>query len=153
MLMLLLNVAGSLHLIFFFFQAEDGIRDLTVTGVQTCALPIFSADASRTTLVSTPATFYPKVLLTKAMRRHSVIGRQIPWTHSIRSTSAQCPMTSVTVSCFPVSLRCPGASKLRPFSRQPPHGLTTASKVRTYWESAVAAETTTSWSSTAIPQT
>src|SRR5207248_7848100 len=26
--------------IFFFFQAEDGIRDRTVTGVQTCALPI-----------------------------------------------------------------------------------------------------------------
>src|SRR5689334_23732908 len=26
---------------FFFFQAEDGIRDGTVTGVQTCALPIF----------------------------------------------------------------------------------------------------------------
>src|SRR5579862_8011074 len=34
------------HLIVFFFcffQAEDGIRDGTVTGVQTCALPIFSA--------------------------------------------------------------------------------------------------------------
>src|SRR5437868_15305631 len=28
---------------FFFFQAEDGIRDRNVTGVQTCALPIFSA--------------------------------------------------------------------------------------------------------------
>src|SRR5256886_17299759 len=28
------------ELVFFFFQAEDGIRDLTVTGVQTCALPI-----------------------------------------------------------------------------------------------------------------
>src|SRR5437867_6080594 len=28
---------------FFFFQAEDGIRDRTVTGVQTCALPIFPA--------------------------------------------------------------------------------------------------------------
>src|SRR5258706_7055690 len=27
--------------IFFFFQAEDGIRDWSVTGVQTCALPIF----------------------------------------------------------------------------------------------------------------
>ena len=26
----------------FFFQAEDGIRDRDVTGVQTCALPIFS---------------------------------------------------------------------------------------------------------------
>jgi len=32
---------------FFFFQAEDGIRDLIVTGVQTCALPIlFSGSAS-----------------------------------------------------------------------------------------------------------
>src|SRR2546428_4937754 len=28
------------NLSFFFFQAEDGIRDLIVTGVQTCALPI-----------------------------------------------------------------------------------------------------------------
>src|SRR5438445_1399976 len=27
---------------FFFFQAEDGIRDIGVTGVQTCALPIWS---------------------------------------------------------------------------------------------------------------
>src|SRR2546422_11448677 len=27
-------------LLFFFFQAEDGIRDVAVTGVQTCALPI-----------------------------------------------------------------------------------------------------------------
>src|SRR2546427_3201724 len=30
-------------MVFFFFQAEDGIRDLTVTGVQTCALPIYGA--------------------------------------------------------------------------------------------------------------
>src|SRR2546422_8501107 len=27
--------------VFFFFQAEDGIRDVAVTGVQTCALPIY----------------------------------------------------------------------------------------------------------------
>src|SRR2546430_17604322 len=32
---------GSQPVFFFFFQAEDGIRDLTVTGVQTCALPIY----------------------------------------------------------------------------------------------------------------
>src|SRR6267143_3285806 len=32
---------------FFFFQAEDGIRDGTVTGVQTCALPISADDLSR----------------------------------------------------------------------------------------------------------
>src|SRR6266542_5254434 len=30
--------------VFFFFQAEDGIRDATVTGVQTCALPIWAGD-------------------------------------------------------------------------------------------------------------
>src|SRR3712207_8515830 len=35
---------------FFFFQAEDGIRDIGVTGVQTCALPISTA---RGTLLAT----------------------------------------------------------------------------------------------------
>ena len=34
--------------IFFFFQAEDGIRDYKVTGVQTCALPILSKYATYT---------------------------------------------------------------------------------------------------------
>src|SRR6266496_5038042 len=32
--------------IFFFFQAEDGIRDLYVTGVQTCALPIWEVEGA-----------------------------------------------------------------------------------------------------------
>src|SRR2546430_12577950 len=36
------RITLSDRLFFFFFQAEDGIRDLTVTGVQTCALPIYS---------------------------------------------------------------------------------------------------------------
>src|SRR2546422_8437358 len=31
---------GLTDILFFFFQAEDGIRDVAVTGVQTCALPI-----------------------------------------------------------------------------------------------------------------
>src|SRR5256885_11181254 len=31
---------GTVRILFFFFQAEDGIRDYKVTGVQTCALPI-----------------------------------------------------------------------------------------------------------------
>src|SRR3712207_7143843 len=45
-----ISFAGSLmllilrYLFFFFFQAEDGIRDIGVTGVQTCALPISLAD-------------------------------------------------------------------------------------------------------------
>src|SRR2546430_17274362 len=36
--------------LFFFFQAEDGIRDLTVTGVQTCALPISCEQPPRAVL-------------------------------------------------------------------------------------------------------
>src|SRR5205807_3307978 len=34
------DVMVMLPIVFFFFQAEDGIRDYKVTGVQTCALPI-----------------------------------------------------------------------------------------------------------------
>src|SRR2546429_5961676 len=35
-------------MVFFFFQAEDGIRDVAVTGVQTCALPIsLAAEGAR----------------------------------------------------------------------------------------------------------
>src|SRR5689334_24776851 len=39
----------SQSMLFFFFQAEDGIRDGTVTGVQTCALPISAAARVRGT--------------------------------------------------------------------------------------------------------
>src|SRR5690606_41209854 len=35
------------HSFFFFFQAEDGIRDFHVTGVQTCALPILRCGIDR----------------------------------------------------------------------------------------------------------
>src|SRR5215204_484875 len=45
-----INVCGELNL-FFFFQAEDGIRDHCVTGVQTCALPI--SPASRASAAAT----------------------------------------------------------------------------------------------------
>src|SRR5690606_40235429 len=37
----LLCIQYIYYLFFFFFQAEDGIRDFHVTGVQTCALPIY----------------------------------------------------------------------------------------------------------------
>src|SRR5712692_7806043 len=41
----ILSCTYILYVFFFFFQAEDGIRDGTVTGVQTCALPISRAQA------------------------------------------------------------------------------------------------------------
>ena len=40
-------MCGGLVVFFFFFQAEDGIRDKLVTGVQTCALPIWTKAAEQ----------------------------------------------------------------------------------------------------------
>src|SRR2546425_5651892 len=44
------SVSYSVFWCFFFFQAEDGIRDKLVTGVQTCALPISVGLIWRSTL-------------------------------------------------------------------------------------------------------
>src|SRR5687768_8559941 len=43
----------------FFFQAEDGIRDVAMTGVQTCALPIFAREGSVRTVDELGAVFVP----------------------------------------------------------------------------------------------
>src|SRR5256886_12367187 len=50
--------------VFFFFQAEDGIRDLTVTGVQTCALPIYK--------IGTPFTRHDLQLLSRLIGQASL---------------------------------------------------------------------------------
>src|SRR3989440_9553442 len=52
-------IFGRVLLFFFFFQAEDGIRDLIVTGVQTCALPICAGSRRKTrkpSMASSPPT-------------------------------------------------------------------------------------------------
>src|SRR5205823_7503168 len=41
--------------VYFFFQAEDGIRDKLVTGVQTCALPIYLRDRILAQVQQTPS--------------------------------------------------------------------------------------------------
>src|SRR5207302_8121835 len=68
-LMLDLHLDGSFSL-FFFFQAEDGIRDFHVTGVQTCALPIFQG--------SGPATSHPSRRL-PGRRPTPPANRPEPW--------------------------------------------------------------------------
>src|SRR5215204_7422446 len=51
---------GRLGLVDFFFQAEDGIRDPCVTGVQTCALPIsFSIHTVLPTGIPSPVKVLP----------------------------------------------------------------------------------------------
>src|SRR5438105_14720847 len=52
--------------VYFFFQAEDGIRDPLVTGVQTCALPI-----SRSPQPPSPQTSFVPVAPTSGERRKS----------------------------------------------------------------------------------
>ena len=49
-------------IIFFFFQAEDGIRDIGVTGVQTCALPISIARGAAVALSMQTAWKYSLAL-------------------------------------------------------------------------------------------
>src|SRR5256885_3080524 len=61
----------------FFFQAEDGIRDYKVTGVQTCALPISGANgvvssAGRTALVNRAARASPSRRVRRAYERQGM---------------------------------------------------------------------------------
>src|SRR2546430_5518349 len=53
-------VSTLVIMFFFFFQAEDGIRDLTVTGVQTCALPIFEMSIDDPTDISSVEGHSPR---------------------------------------------------------------------------------------------
>src|SRR5207248_8563385 len=54
---------------FFFFQAEDGIRDRTVTGVQTCALPILPAIPGAREAVERLAAHWPLGLASSSNRK------------------------------------------------------------------------------------
>src|SRR3712207_1633649 len=75
------DVHGS---VCFFFQAEDGIRDIGVTGVQTCALPIFDAsfnaiandDVQGAPLAEMPFEHFARPI-TKAMRNQFLTSRAV----------------------------------------------------------------------------
>src|SRR5258708_15421481 len=54
------GVFGRGEAMFFFFQAEDGIRDDLVTGVQTCALPISTPPDCRRGYRATRSTHAPR---------------------------------------------------------------------------------------------
>src|SRR2546430_6525675 len=58
---------------FFFFQAEDGIRDLTVTGVQTCALPIFAQAFAATSSSPSPSSGSPAKIVAQSRSGSSFI--------------------------------------------------------------------------------
>src|SRR2546430_14774650 len=68
---------------FFFFQAEDGIRDLTVTGVQTCALPISTQTWESCVYQATDERDFVKNYLGPAMVEQGLRGVHVMvWDHN-----------------------------------------------------------------------
>src|SRR5688500_492925 len=63
---------------FCFFQAEDGIRDYKVTGVQTCALPISISSASVTVLDELDIVYIAHASLNRAIRLTAGAGSRYP---------------------------------------------------------------------------
>src|SRR2546426_6087910 len=68
---------------FFFFQAEDGIRDYKVTGVQTCALPIFETLSVVAQVVSYRG-FRRRVLRMAPIHHHFEVGGWSEFTVTVR---------------------------------------------------------------------
>src|SRR5437773_4988021 len=72
---------------FFFFQAEDGIRDRDVTGVQTCALPIFHfGDVVFQHLEP------PRVIIGFGQQTHAIL--QIDRAHALQPAPQRNPLRS-----------------------------------------------------------
>src|SRR5699024_12048847 len=55
---------------FFFFQAEDGIRDRNVTGVQTCALPISVRGRAGFEVMDCQRIIWNKIIFVQKMQRN-----------------------------------------------------------------------------------
>src|SRR5256885_12099253 len=83
---LILKIRGSL----VFFQAEDGIRDYKVTGVQTCALPIFPLGTHTITLGFTRNRCRSMIVFRKKRSIFSVTSKSAI-TPSLRGRTARIP--------------------------------------------------------------
>src|SRR5687767_15561469 len=85
---------------FFFFQAEDGIRDKLVTGVQTCALPILTRHVSLRMMFGsrqTQASDQPSLSTHRqsgafTMQQFTDSGKLLSVTSSLNHCSANCQL-------------------------------------------------------------
>src|ERR1019366_10041727 len=93
----------------FFFQAEDGIRDWSVTGVQTCALPIFACEVACLSLILADypnhngwhigeADLFEQGVLEARMRAHNVILCNPPFEAFTQKDRARYPIAAQTYS-------------------------------------------------------
>src|SRR5258708_18356229 len=94
---------------FFFFQAEDGIRDDLVTGVQTCALPIWfrshqGSAVDRTLVRAEPTGFEPAIFCVTG--RHVRPLHHGSWlVHLLGASSRMIPDSRSLVKCLECALR------------------------------------------------
>src|SRR5437764_11224733 len=82
---------------FFFFQAEDGIRDTSVTGVQTCALPISQPASHSASSLSGAAAFFFLCGCSSALGLGPV--------HRIHFDSATAWRTSIFLRLYPLDIK------------------------------------------------
>src|SRR2546422_1591861 len=97
-------------LFFFFFQAEDGIRDVAVTGVQTCALPISNAmkpmgssgatgTSGSSAAAATIASTYRLDAADSMLSPH--VGHKVEITGTLEDRGDSAPSTSSATSSVP----------------------------------------------------
>src|SRR2546426_2607469 len=114
---------------FFFFQAEDGIRDYKVTGVQTCALPICSLPRYSAASVGPKSPYSRFTQRTALFRTASAIFRfdarprsrcRIPPSPSLRSRATSVrTQRSLSFNCSPACfcVTCPFSASCNTFNR------------------------------------
>src|SRR5208282_4506590 len=93
-------------ILFFFFQAEDGIRDATVTGVQTCALPIFEAVVKSMEVAYRMQTEAPEVFDIRKESEERRVGKECrsrwsPYHSKKNDASRQRPRRTATILAAP----------------------------------------------------
>src|SRR5436305_12481476 len=81
----------------FFLQAEDGIRDADVTGVQTCALPIFGARPARPGRAVLRALLRPRPVFRRRRSEERRVGKECStrWPADDENKKSRCDRRSV----------------------------------------------------------
>src|SRR5256885_11995279 len=122
-----------MRLTFFFFQAEDGIRDYKVTGVQTCALPIYDQLGQRkpglsVSHIRSPVTYHCTTPSPQNNAAAPPIARKGPngiaslrprTPRAIRATAHAPPSTTPTISANSAIFQPRKAPSIAPSAMRP----------------------------------